>query len=407
MPRHLILGLCVLAFAASSNTQSFDLVFARVAEGLGLSLPQLGGLRTLEYAASIIVAILAAPLLDRFPRKWILVLAFGCAGLGVAALVTLDNLIGLVAFFVLNGASVVLAFSTMMALPGDFVGGRSLNRVIGLVIGSLAFTAILVSPLVGRVADAAGWRAGMLVSGGVAFVALLVAIAFVPRYPARSKGPSSSGFVGRYRGIVANRLLVGMLGTAMLRFAQVAGLMTFLSAVLIERYELSLGTIGMIFALAGIMFFAGSVSSGALLHAFRIDRLLGHGGFLAAALFVLMLVTDPGVALMVVGFVALIGVFAAQEAASTIALLRLAPDQRGAAMSGNELVAGVGALVGIGAAALGYQISGVSGIGFVLVTLAVGGGVGSLLVLRRTGSLDDDRPLEPAPSFHPPQRIER
>jgi hypothetical protein len=41
------------------------------------------------------------------------------------------------------------------------------------------------------------------------------------------------------------------------------------------------------------------------------------------------------------------------------------------------------------------------------VTLAVGGGVGSLLVLRRTGSLDDDRPLEPAPSFHPPQRIER
>jgi MFS transporter, DHA1 family, inner membrane transport protein len=402
MPGRLVLSLCLLAVAATSHTQSFGLVFARAAESLGLTLPQLGGLRTIENASSILVALAVAPLLDRVPRKWTLLLGF-CLGVGgVIALVGLGSTTGVVIFFAANGAAIMLVFGSLMALPGDFVGGRALNRVMGLVIGSLAFTSIVIIPIVGRVADARGWHMGMLVSASVGVIALLVTLLLIPRYRLSESPTTSLGFVARYRAIGGNAPLLMMLSTALFRFAQFGAIMTFLSSVLIRRYDLPLSTIGLIFAMNGIVFFVCSASSGALLHVLRTRRVLGHGGLAAGSLAVLALVFDPGVAGTVTCVVAIVGIFAAQENASTIAILRLAPDQRGAAMSWNELVAGAGALIGIGAASIGFQLAAVAGIGVVLATLAVAGGIGSYLVLGRAGDLDrGDVELTPAPLRQP------
>lgn len=69
MPRRILFTVCLLALASVSNTNSFGLVFARVAEGLDIDVASLGGLRTIENGASIVAALIVAPLIDRFPRK--------------------------------------------------------------------------------------------------------------------------------------------------------------------------------------------------------------------------------------------------------------------------------------------------------------------------------------------------
>ncbi len=390
MPRRLIIVLCVLALAAISNTSSFGLVFVPAAEGLGLEVAALGGLRTIENASSILAALMVAPLVDRFPRKWLLLSGYGLATLSVTVLVLLNNVAGVVLFFALNGAAIMNVFGAITAMPGDFVTGRSLNRIMGLIIGCVAFTSVLVAPVVGNVSDTFGWRAGMLVSAGVTGAAFVLSLLLVPGY--RPPAPHDHGerFLSRYRQILARRHLLMVLGSNLLRFAQLSAMLTFLSTIMIQRYGLSLTSIGLIFSGVGLTFFASSFGSGIVLHWLRTWRVLVWGGCMIVALLSAMLIATLHLWLMIPAVFLFIGVVAAQENAGTIAALRLAGHARGAAMSWNELAAGAGALLGVGSGSIGLALGGISGLGVALTCVTALATVVSVVALRRANYSDDD-----------------
>jgi predicted MFS family arabinose efflux permease len=396
MPRHIVFAACLLAIASISNTNSFGLVFARAADGLGLEVAALGGLRTLENAAAIAAALIVAPLVDRIPRKWLLLSGYGQATAAVVLLVLLDSVAGVVLYFVLNGAAMMQIFAALMAMPSDFVGGRQLNRLMGLIIGFIAFTSILVAPVVGNVAEARGWQAGMLVSASVTLFAFLLTLLVIPRYRVAPASPVSDGFIQRYRAILKRRHLLVMLGSNLLRFALLATMMTFLSTILIRRYDLTLGAIGLVFAGVGITFFFASVLSGIVLHRVRTWRVLVWGGVLATALLAVMLILRIPIELMIASVIAFIGIVAAQENTGTIAALRLAGDARGAAMSWNELAAGVGALIGIGLGSIGLALGGISGLGVTLTAVAACATIVSYIALTYSGYTDETEAPEPA-----------
>jgi predicted MFS family arabinose efflux permease len=402
MPRQVLIAACILAVAATSNTNSFGLVFVPVAEGLGISVAALGGLRTLENAVSIVVAILVAPMIDRYPRKYVMMLGYGSATAASLTLILVNSPIGAVAFFMLNGASIMLILGSLTAMPSDFITGRPLNRVMGLIIGCIAFTSIIVAPIVGNVSERLSWEAGMLVSSGVTGTAFLITLLVVPSYQVESSGPPPSGFLQRYRVILGQIPLLLMLGNNLFRFAQLGSMMTFTSSILILRFDLALGRIGLVFAAIGVVFFTFSAGCGLYLHVLKTRRVLVWGGLAAATLMACTLVFTTPLYVTLPGIILIIGIIAAQINTGTIAVLRLSPWARGAAMAWNELAAATGSLIGIGLGSIGLAIAGVSGLGAVLCTLAIGGAVVSRVALFLSKYSDEDD--APGPTQVRPER---
>jgi MFS transporter, DHA1 family, multidrug resistance protein len=390
MPRQVMFAACILAVAATSNTNSFGLVLARVAEGLGLSPAALGGLRTLENASSIIVAILVAPLIDRFPRKYVMLLGYGAATSASLTLVFANSAPGAVVYFLLNGASIMLILGALTAMPSDFVSGRTLSRIMGLIIGCVAFTSIIIAPIVGNVSDRFSWEAGMLVSACVTGIAFLVTLLIVPSYRVESTTSSDGGILQRYRFIFSQTPLLLMLGNNLFRFAQMGAMMTFTSTILITRFDLSLGRIGMIFAAIGVMFFVSAAGCGMFLHVLKSRRVLIWGNLIVAGLIMGVLVLEAPLVLTIAGIILIIGMVAGQVNTGTIAVLRVSPWARGAAMSWNELAAASGSLTGIGLGSIGLAVAGVTGFGVILFLIAVSGSLASWIALTRAEYSDED-----------------
>jgi predicted MFS family arabinose efflux permease len=402
MPRQVLVAACVLAVAATSNTNSFGLVFARAADGLGLSVAALGGLRTLENAVAIAVAIMVAPMIDRFPRKYVMLLGYGTATAASLTLVLTSSPVGAAAFFMLNGASIMLILGSLTAMPSDFVSGRNLNRVMGLIIGCVAFTSIIIAPIVGNVSERMTWEAGMLVSSGVTGSAFLITLLVVPTYRVESSGPVPVGILQRYRVILSQTPLILMLGNNLFRFAQLGAMMTFTSTVLLMRFDMPLGRIGLVFAAIGIVFFTFSAGCGMYLHVLKTRRILIWGGLTAASLMLAVLVIEAPPYLTLPGIILIVGIVAAQVNTGTIAVLRLSPWARGAAMAWNELAAATGSLIGIGLGSIGLAIAGVTGLGVVLASVAVCGAVVSSVALYVSEYSDEDD--APGPTQVRPER---
>ncbi len=383
-PRRLLFACVFFCFAATLNTQTFGLLLSRVASDTGISIAAMGGLRTLENVASIIVAILIAPHVDRFPRRWPLSIGFFAAILASLILWTYPTVPGTAAYLLLNGTAVMLCISTALAIPGDYLSGPQLSRTMGFMIAGFSLSEILFLPLAGGLADRFGWRSGFLLAAIVLFAGLVLALTVVP---GRSSAHHAGGAVGlwsRYRQFLVNRPLLILLASALTRFAQYAAIVTFLSAVLITRFGLAVSGIGLIFSVVGVMSFSGSIVSGFVVHSGRFRTALVEGGLVLAILVFFGLVFNPGaLATVVLILFAMFGL-ALQENASTLAVLDLSRETRGAAMSLNELSAASGALSGIGLGSIGLELAGVTGLGIVITMLGVIGSIGSWFALRRS-----------------------
>jgi predicted MFS family arabinose efflux permease len=390
MPRHVLIAACVLAVAATSNTTSFGLVLAPVAEGLGISVAALGGLRTIENAVSITVAILVAPLIDRFPRKYVMLLGYGSATAASLTLVMSGSATGAVVYFMLNGVSIMLILGSLTAMPSDFVTGRPLNRVMGLIIGSVAFTSIIIAPIVGNVSERVTWESGILVSSAVTGMAFLITLLLIPSYRVSEEDASSGGFIQRYRVILGHTPLLWMLGNNLFRFAQNGAMMTFTSTLLILRFDLPLGRIGLVFAAIGVVFFLFSSTCGMYLHRLKTRRVLIWGGSVVATIMALVLIISVPLYVTVPGIIAIIGLIAAQINTGTIAVLRLSPWARGAAMAWNEVAAATGSLIGIALASFGIAVAGVTGFGVALCGVAIAGALVSHIALAASDYTDED-----------------
>lgn len=308
----------------------------------------------------------------------------------------MDNIFGTIIFFAMNGAAMMQIFGALMAMPSDYVRGRELNRLMGLIIGCIAFTSIIVAPVVGNIADSYGWQAGMVASSLVTGTAFLLTLVFVPTYRLPAAPETPGGFTQRYRAVLDRKPLLIMLGSNLLRFAQLSAILTFLSTVMIQRYDLSLSIIGLIFSGVGVMFFVSSLLSGMLLHWLRTFRILVWGGCVAVLLLALMLINELPLAYMIPAIFVFIVVIAAQENTGTIAALRLAGHARGAAMSWNELAAGIGALIGIGFGSIGLATGDIRGLGIALTSIAAIATLVSFLALWFSNYTDEEGDPEPA-----------
>jgi predicted MFS family arabinose efflux permease len=153
---------------------------------------------------------------------------------------------------------------------------------------------------------------------------------------------------------------------------------------------------GLVFAAVGLTFFTSSLLSGIVLHWVRTWRILIWGGIAGTALLAIMLVITIPLELMIVCVIAFIAVVGAQENTGTIAALRRAGEARGAAMSWNQLAAGMGSLIGIGLGSIGLAVAGVTGLGIAFTAMALCATAVSYIALTSSRYTDEEETWEQA-----------
>lgn len=365
----ILLALIAGGMAATTNAQVFALLLAPKAEGFGISVARLGGMRSIEEVVAILTAVLLTPFIDRTARKKLLLFGYVLMGCASTVAFSAQSHWHLIGFFTLDGIAKILLFSTLLALPADLASGHRLDRVLGFVIGSFALSGFTIVPLVGYVAGQFSWREGYLVTIGVAVTTFVIVALLIP-----TTSTPHTQHESPFRHIVLLIKLPGLLAallSAFMRFTMFGGVLTFTGAFLIDHHNVSVGRAGLYFSFGAAAFLGCSVLSGFLLRHIGIRNVLIPGGLLTGSL--IFIGFASGMALLFVGaaLIAAAAMMGILENASTGLLFRLSRGHRGAAMSLNELGAAAGSLLGIGLGALSIGLIGYAGIGIALGLIAM------------------------------------
>jgi predicted MFS family arabinose efflux permease len=199
------------------------------------------------------------------------------------------------------------------------------------------------------------------------------------------------------RSLVSLPGLPAALVGALFRFMLFASVLTYGGAFLIDEHDVSVSRAGFFFSIGAVMFLLSSITSGRVIERIGQRHALITGCLLTAALLTIALASGARLAVAGLSLVAAVSLMGLLENASTGLLLRLAPDDRGAAMSLNELVAAAGSLTGIGLGAAALRLSGYAGIGALLAAAGLIAAGASLAALRRDPALTASRSPAPPP----------
>jgi MFS transporter, DHA1 family, inner membrane transport protein len=159
-----------------------------------------------------------------------------------------------------------LAYSLPFAIAATSFSGPSQRRAIAWTIGALSTAPIIGVPLLTVVGGLTTWRAALAAAGGTALgVAWLVAAVL----PADRLRPASRLRVGAllaaYRPLLHHPPSLRFLAVSGLRGLWWVGLLTYMGAFLGTVVGFSPPQVGLVYALAGGAYTAGSITAGSLL----------------------------------------------------------------------------------------------------------------------------------------------
>ena len=143
-----------------------------IADEFARSTSEIGRAASAGSLGTAVTAALAVPVMDRFPRKLILIGALLALALALGLVAAAPTYATFTVAFALAGASIGVLLPTTYAMAADLTSAADRSRVLGLVL--LGWSAsYLIQPLVSKLGDTTGWRGAY---GAVAAVALLAAL---------------------------------------------------------------------------------------------------------------------------------------------------------------------------------------------------------------------------------------
>ena len=268
------------------------------------------------------------------PVRWplavgLLAIAVGLLGTGLAP--TYPVLLGL---GVVMGFGDALAYSLPFAIAATYFSGPDQRRAIAWTIGALSTAPIIGVPLLTAVGGLTSWRVALAAAGVTALgVAWLVAAVL----PADRMHPSSrlrvKELLAAYTPLLQHPPSLRFLGVSALRGIWWIGLLTYLGAFLGTVVGLSPQHVGLVYALAGGAYTAGSIAAGSHLGGVSPRLVVAAssviGGVLVAPMFLfpvpwivlpLLLVTSLAAAICSVSVVALLADESPAGAGTTMVL---------------------------------------------------------------------------------------
>src|SRR5438309_11273472 len=130
--------------------------------------------------SSGVVGLLAAPYIDRFDRRKLLLFAYAGFTAGTLACALSQNATALLAARALSGAFGGLSISMVMAIVGDVVPTERRAAAIGIVMTAFSAAAAVGIPFGLQLAQRLRWEAPFFVLAGIASVMWTMAFVRLP-----------------------------------------------------------------------------------------------------------------------------------------------------------------------------------------------------------------------------------
>ncbi|WP_411085427.1 MFS transporter [Streptomyces sp. 061-3] len=254
-----LLALAISAFGIGTTEFVMMGLLPNVADDLGTSVPTAGYLVS-AYALGV---VLGAPLLtavgSRVPRKRMLLLLMALFTLGNLASALAPGFGWLVAGRFLAGLPHGAFFGVGAVVAARLVGeGRQARAVATMFLG-LTVANIVGVPAATLLGQHLGWRATFLVVGVIGLGSMAALARLVPHIPVDAQ----QGLGHELRALGNRQVLLGLL-TAVLGFAGVFAVYSYLSAMTTEAMGFGESSVTLVLALFGIGMTLGALAAGPL-----------------------------------------------------------------------------------------------------------------------------------------------
>jgi DHA1 family inner membrane transport protein len=254
--------LLMVALICTLPNPAANIFVGPISAEYGIAAGMIGGMRGFGGGAALLVGFLAAPLLDRMPRRWTV-----CLGLGMVVLASilplLGNLIALMLSFAAIGSAIAIVMPSLQAACGDQFEGPEAGRAASLVNASQTLSNVMAGPILALPALVAGWQGAYLSIGLAAVVAMAVAAPRLSGRPPvriiRTGYRQSFALVARAPGAVL------MLLSSSARNCVIQAWLAFLAATLTDRFGASVGIVASFWFVGGGTLFAANVLTGRVL----------------------------------------------------------------------------------------------------------------------------------------------
>lgn len=366
------LALCL--FASQSGTLVLSPILVEVAQDFHVSTATAGQLRSISGAVAAGMALAIGALASRVGLRRLLL-----CGLATLALASVLSAVA-PTFAALAGAQAVLGIAIGILLSSGIAGATAwIPRerradALSATFSGQAVAWLVGMPLVGIVSEAS-WRLAWLVLPLAASVPAFALAVRLPEVPRRRTTPEATRAAreGTLATLARDRVLAGWWLGEILAFSAWVGMLVYAGALLIDSYDITVATTGLILGaifvayLPGTLYFRRHIEVAA-------QRLVVGLGLAAGVVAVLIGAVRPGLWLTVPLLAAYVLINAGRTIAGSAFGLDAAPSHAVMAMGLRASAAQLGYLVGAGLGGLalhagGYGVMGVTFLGLYVLSV--------------------------------------
>lgn len=268
-----ILTMFVVIFCIGADTFLVSPLIPVLTKEFGITTSQ-GGLLTLSYAlAYALFAFILGPISDRVGRRRMLLggmVSFTLCTLGCGIA---KSFYMLLTFRALSGIAAATSGPQVWALIGDVIPFEKRGKIVGIVTSALAVSQLIGLPIGSYIAKMLSWNYSFYVLSGLAAIATVFVMSFIPKGSTNAQAKRSFGMVFTVLGkVLRNKQAFAALMVTFFMMFGSFGLFTFLGAWLAKAFNMNVGQIGTVMMAIGIGNMCGQLSGGFLADKFGKRR---------------------------------------------------------------------------------------------------------------------------------------
>jgi MFS transporter, DHA1 family, inner membrane transport protein len=345
--------LCLGAFTAVLNGVMMTALIVPISEHFHRSESATGQLVTVTAITVMIVALLAAPFVDRVSRNRLLRGQAALVALAAMTCAVAPSFGLLAAGRLLAGIAGAVMLANVFAATGDlYREPEQRNRALGILVSAATVGIVIGLPAIAKIEELVGWRVAVAAIV-VPSMTFLVGTRVLPEREGRASAGVSA--FSAYASVLRHRPTIWMLIVVASYFLVYGGWLAYFGVYVEEEFDAGASTLGALFLVAGLAELVANNVTPLLLKRFR-----------PASIFVVSgLVWTVNLGLTGIVFESLLSVFVAVAITGSCAcvlyvtfysvLLGIEPERRGTVMSLVSASTGLG--YALGAVAGGAALS--------------------------------------------------